>query len=180
MEPKVKRTKTPQQATTALMNLCARAERSSGDALRLMRGWGVSDADAREVLARLQRERFIDDSRYAAAFVRDKMRLAGWGAYKVATALRAKGVSRDIIEEALREVGDDEVRERLITLLMRRARRLRGVRRPILGPSCCALQQAVATTTLLLANVWNALLRPMMWSRCFNLTNALFVGEVPL
>ena len=126
MEPKVKRTKTPQQATTALMNLCARAERSSGDALRLMRGWGVSDADAREVLARLQRERFIDDSRYAAAFVRDKMRLAGWGAYKVATALRAKGVARDIIEEALREVGDDEVRERLVTLLMRRAKTVKG------------------------------------------------------
>ncbi len=126
MESKVKRTKTPQQATTALMNLCARAERSSGDALRLMRGWGLADADAREVLARLQRERFIDDSRYATAFVRDKMRLAGWGAYKVAMALRAKGVSRDIIDEALREVDGDEVRERLVALLARRAKSIKG------------------------------------------------------
>ena len=37
MEPKVKRTKTAEQAASSLMQLCARAERSSGDALRLMR-----------------------------------------------------------------------------------------------------------------------------------------------
>lgn len=48
MEPKVKRTKTAEQALRSLMNLCARSEKCSGDALRLMRGWGVSDAEDRK------------------------------------------------------------------------------------------------------------------------------------
>ena len=47
MEPKVKRTKSPEQALSSLMNLCARGEKCSADALRLMKGWGVGDADYR-------------------------------------------------------------------------------------------------------------------------------------
>ena len=69
MEQKVKRTKTPEQALVSLMNLCAKSEKCTGDARRLMRGWGVAAADAEKVLQRLVNERFIDDSRYAEAFV---------------------------------------------------------------------------------------------------------------
>ena len=85
-----KRDKTPDEALAALMRLCARAEKSEGDARRLMRGWGVAEKDAEQVLGRLVRDRFIDDSRYAEAFVREKLRLSGWGEYKIRTALERK------------------------------------------------------------------------------------------
>ncbi len=49
---RAKRDKTPQQALQSLMRMCARSERSSGDALRLMRRWGLGEEDARKVLAR--------------------------------------------------------------------------------------------------------------------------------
>ena len=39
-EIRKKRDKTPDEALAALMRLCARAEKSEGDARRLMRGWG--------------------------------------------------------------------------------------------------------------------------------------------
>jgi len=81
-----RRDKTPEQALAALMRLCARAEKSSGDALRLMRTWGVAEEARREVLRKLTAQGFIDDARYAGAFVRDKIRLAGWGARKIRTA----------------------------------------------------------------------------------------------
>ena len=55
---RVKRDKTPQQALQSLMRMCARSERSSGDALRLMKRWGVADDEAKKVLARLQADRF--------------------------------------------------------------------------------------------------------------------------
>ena len=77
-----KRAKTPEQALAALMRLCARAEKSQDDARRLMRGWGLAEREGEQVLARLVRDRFIDDGRYAEAFVRDKLRLSGWGEYK--------------------------------------------------------------------------------------------------
>ena len=89
-EIRKKRDKTPDEALAALMRLCARAEKSEGDARRLMRGWGVAEKDAEQVLGRLVRDRFIDDSRYAEAFVREKLRLSGWGEYKIRTALERK------------------------------------------------------------------------------------------
>lgn len=36
-----------------------------------MRGWGLAERDAEGVLAKLVRDRFIDDARYAGAFVRE-------------------------------------------------------------------------------------------------------------
>ena len=129
MEQKVgytKRTKTPEQALQSLMRMCARSERSSGDAMRLMKRWGVADEDARKVLLRLQNERFIDDSRFAEAFVRDKINLSGWGAFKIKGALRAKGVSRDIIESVVEPMlAETDMGERLEEMMRRRLRTLK-------------------------------------------------------
>ena len=47
------------------MRYAARAERSSGDALRLMRRWGIGEVDRRQILEKLQRQHFIDDERFA-------------------------------------------------------------------------------------------------------------------
>ncbi len=122
-----RRDKTPEQALAALMRLCARAEKSSGDALRLMRTWGVAEEARREVLRKLTAQGFIDDARYAGAFVRDKIRLAGWGARKIRTALRAKGVADAAIDAALAETDDPEGRgARLRTRLERKLRTVRA------------------------------------------------------
>ena len=116
VQKEVKR-KSAEQALRLLMNMAARAERSSGDALRLMKRWGVDDNDAQRVLQRLIAERFIDDSRYAAAFVREKINLSGWGSYKIVAALRRKGVDNIIIENALSQYGSVDMEERLQGLL---------------------------------------------------------------
>lgn len=116
VQKEVKR-KSAEQALRLLMNMAARAERSSGDALRLMKRWGVDDNDAQRVLQRLIAERFINDSRYAAAFVREKINLSGWGSYKIVAALRRKGVDNRIIENALSQYGSVDMEERLQGLL---------------------------------------------------------------
>ena len=64
-QTKVKKPKSAQQALSSLMRLCARAERSSGDAKRLMATWGVAEGERAAVLQRLIKERFIDDERNA-------------------------------------------------------------------------------------------------------------------
>ena len=129
MEQKIertKRTKTPQQALQSLMRMCARSERSSGDALRLMKRWGVADDEARKVLARLMAERFIDDRRFAEAFVRDKLNLSGWGAYKIKMSLRTKGVAREIIEEVVSQMIEaTNMKERLEDIMQRKLRTLK-------------------------------------------------------
>ena len=123
-EPK---TKTPEQALAALMRYASRAERSSGDAERLMRRWNVPAADRSAILERLKRMKFIDDRRYAAAYVRDKSEFAGWGIRKIRTGLISKGIAGDIIDEAvgrLRQSGNEN--SRLDELVMRKLKSLKA------------------------------------------------------
>ena len=121
-EIREKKVKTPEQALAALMRLCARAEKSQEDARRLMRGWGLAERDAEGVLAKLVRDRFIDDARYAEAFVREKLRLSGWGEYKIRTALQRKRIDRALIDAALAEADRPTMGERLRRQLERKAR----------------------------------------------------------
>ena len=121
-EIRKKKVKTPEQALAALMRLCARAEKSQEDARRLMRGWGLAERDAKGVLAKLVRDRFIDDARYAGAFVREKLRLSGWGEYKIRTALQRKRIDRALIDAALAEADRPAMGERLRRQLERKAR----------------------------------------------------------
>ena len=121
-EIRKKKVKTPEQALAALMRLCARAEKSQEDARRLMRGWGLAEREGEQVLARLVRDRFIDDARYAGAFVREKLRLSGWGEYKIRTALQRKRIDRALIDAALAEADRPAMGERLCRQLERKAR----------------------------------------------------------
>ena len=121
-ELRKKKVKTPEQALAALMRLCARAEKSQEDARRLMRGWGLAEREGEQVLARLVRDRFIDDARYAGAFVREKLRLSGWGEYKIRTALQRKRIDRALIDAALAEADRSGMDERLRRQLERKAR----------------------------------------------------------
>lgn len=125
-EVKRRRAKTPEEALAALMRLCARAEKSESDARRLMRGWGLAAADAERVLARLVADRFIDDSRYAGAFVREKTRLGGWGEYKIRAALSRKAIAKTTIDAALMQVDRAAMDERLRGQLARKARTVRA------------------------------------------------------
>ena len=109
------------------MRLCARSEKSSGDALRLMQQWQVPQAERQGVLERLVKERFIDDGRYAEAYVREKSRLSGWGARKIAMQLRLKGVERETISAVLAELmANDSMAERLHEKLAKKLRTVKA------------------------------------------------------
>ena len=94
---KERKPKSADEALQGLMRLCSRAEKSSGDALRLMRTWGVAESERGGVLSKLIEMRFIDDERYAEAYCREKVSVSGWGVRKIAQQLRLKGVADDII-----------------------------------------------------------------------------------
>ena len=125
--PRERKTKMAQQALQSLMRLAARSEKSTGDALRLMRTWGVPEAEQRGVLDKLIADRYIDNRRYAEAYTREKSQLAGWGERKIAMQLRLKGVERETISAVLAELMEDDSRvERLRDKLQRKLRTVKA------------------------------------------------------
>ncbi len=85
-----------------------------------MYGWGVEPSAMDGVVERLVREKFIDDSRYAAAFVREKMRLSAWGEMKIRATLKQKSIADSVINEALAQFSADSINSRLISALERK------------------------------------------------------------
>ena len=111
---------------SSLETLCARGEYCSKDifekALRRLDG---DEQGAREILSSLQGEGYQDDSRYAAAFAREKAAITGWGTIKISAALRQKGIEPDIIKEALLEIDAPKAEDKLLHLLQTKAKSLR-------------------------------------------------------
>lgn len=99
---------TGQQAFTKLAALCARGEHCQHDMLEKMRQWGVSAEEQAEVMQRLVDGRYVDDSRFARAFVIDKVRYNKWGRRKVEQALWMKHIDKSVANEVLDDISDEE------------------------------------------------------------------------
>ena len=110
-----------------LQRQCARMEYCSSDMYRkaLKALEGDVEAAAR-IVASLLEDRFVDDRRYAAAFAREKSSLQGWGAVKIRFLLRGKGISDEIIDEALQEVEPQKAASKLDKLAADKYRLLQG------------------------------------------------------
>lgn len=113
---------TEQGAYLQLAQLCARSEHCQHDMQEKMRRWGMSDEAQARVMQRLVGERYVDDERYARAFVRDKIRYNKWGRRKVEQALWMKRIDDDIRERVLGEVDDGEYLAVLRPLLKQKCR----------------------------------------------------------
>lgn len=115
-----------QEALKKAMATCARQELCEGEIRYKMRSWGVEGADIDPIIEELKRNRFIDDERYARAFVQDKLKLNGWGPIKIRYMLSAKGVPDSIIHTALDEIDEDQHTEILKELLEKKSRTLKN------------------------------------------------------
>ena len=118
--------KTEQEAYLTLAALCAQAEHCQYEMLEKMRRWEVpEDAQAR-IMAKLIKERYVDDERYAQAFVKDKIRYNKWGRRKVEQALWQKRVDEDIRKRVLDDVDDAEYLSALRPLLKQKRKTIKA------------------------------------------------------
>lgn len=108
---------TPAQAMNRAAALCARSEQAPGDIRDKLIKWGLAPSQASTILEQLIQQGFINEARFARAFVLDRFSFNGWGRIKIAHQLRLKGIAPDIIDDAMTVIDDDEYRKRLIALL---------------------------------------------------------------
>ena len=116
----MKKEMTEQEAFLQLASLCANAEHCQHEMLEKMRKWEV------RVMARLVKERYVDDERYARAFVKDKIRYNKWGRRKVQQGLWMKHIDDDIQQTVLDEIDDKEYLSVLRPLLKQKSKSIRA------------------------------------------------------
>ena len=82
--------------------------KSRGELFDLLKRRGVTEDIANAVLYRLQEHGHINDEEFARAWSESRQRAKKLSKRTIATELRGKGVSQDIIELVTSEIGHDE------------------------------------------------------------------------
>ena len=94
------------EALSYTMDLCSRHEKCCSEIREKLVKFKLPGPHVEKVLQTLKKEGFIDESRYAGMFVRDKLRINRWGKIKIQHMLSAKQIPEEIIAEAINGIDD--------------------------------------------------------------------------
>lgn len=94
----------PDKLLLRMMSLCAGAEHSTGEISSKLMRQGLSAEETSRIVERLVADKFIDDSRFARAYVNDKIKFSNWGRNKIRMGLLSKGISVRDVDAALRDI----------------------------------------------------------------------------
>ena len=122
----MKKEMTEQEAYLQLAALCAQAEHCEQEMRDKMKRWELDETVQNRVINRLTEERYIDNERYARAFVKDKIRYNKWGRRKVQQALWMKRIDTDIQQRVLDEIDEKEYLDVLRPLLKQKRKSIKA------------------------------------------------------
>ena len=112
-------------ALSRAASLCARAEHCSSEIRTKLIRWNAERGDIDRIIETLEDQGFIDEQRFAAAFVNDKAAFDHWGRRKIRFALHRLGISGSVADEAIRDnINEKDYREGLRQLLEAKCRTL--------------------------------------------------------
>ena len=98
-------------------NYCSLAEHCVSEVREKLYQWGATSAVQDKILSQLCQAGFIDESRYAAAFVHDKVAFQGWGREKIRMMLLMKHLPSQVVEEAIAGIDEKVYNQQLFRLI---------------------------------------------------------------
>lgn len=102
---------------------CALKEYCTSEMRTKLAAKGADPDQVEDIVSRLQSEKYVDEARYAEAFAADKFRFDHWGRIKISQALRLKGISPALVQDALRSaIEEDEYRLSLLDFIQAKRR----------------------------------------------------------
>lgn len=116
---------TPEAALEKARRFCHYQERASSEVIQRLKEWNVTGEAADTILTTLREENWLDDARFAKAFVRGKFKIKNWGTNKILAGLRTKSIPEDLIKEALAELPQEEMQDTLVRLLEKKNAQLK-------------------------------------------------------
>jgi len=117
---------TPDQVLNKMAKYCAYQERCVKDVKDKLKTFDIPEEEKTKILDYLLDNRFVNDDRFAKAFVRGKVNQSGWGVNKIRFHLIQKGIDKDIIDEALGQTDNEVYRQRLIDILKTKSKTIKA------------------------------------------------------
>jgi regulatory protein len=105
------------QARLKAEQYCAYQERCHKEVTQKLYNLGLAAEEVQDVLLHLMQHNFLNEERFAKAFVRGKHKVLGWGRNKIVYHLKAKGINTKLIELALQELNEQDYETELRELI---------------------------------------------------------------
>lgn len=105
---------------------CSTSEHCKSEVIGKLHLWGAPEDAWEAILNHLEKERYIDENRYATFFVRDKYRFNQWGKVKIAQTLRMKQIPSACIAGAMDEIDEREYLDILTSMLKKKVRTIKA------------------------------------------------------
>lgn len=105
---------------------CSSTERCSTEIADKLHNKGLAEQDIAGIISYLIKEKYIDDSRYARAFIKDKFRYNQWGRIKIRYMLMQKKIPREIIDSAFDVLDEDAYQDMIQKLISLKSKGLKA------------------------------------------------------
>lgn len=115
------------EALSLITGYCSREERCSADVISKLKAYNLPQTVIDDILEFLIKEKYLNDLRYANAFVNDKFRFNKWGRIKIGYMLKQKHIAEDTIESALDIIDNEAYIELLSGELAKKKRTLKNL-----------------------------------------------------
>ncbi len=107
-------------ALEVLRKYCVYQDRCHSEVRTRLLKLKIYGDDLEDIIVDLIQDDFLNEERFAKAFVRGKYRMKSWGRYKIERALKEKRVSEYCIRKGMEEILEEEYLENLERLLRKR------------------------------------------------------------
>ena len=107
---------TPAAAKVKIAAYCAYQERCQTEVRDKLYEYGLSSYDVESLVTAMILEGFVNEERFAKAFVRGKFRIKKWGRVRIVKELKFRVPSDNLIRMALKEIDEQEYWDTLIYL----------------------------------------------------------------
>lgn len=122
--PQSQKSYTLEEAKRALERYCAYQERCHQEVGNKLREMRMIPAAVDEVITHLIAHNFLNETRFAQAFVRGKFRQKQWGKVRITRELKARGIGIYNVKMALKEIEEEAYWKTFIALSRKRNEQL--------------------------------------------------------
>ena len=120
-QPKTNKITDEKVALSKAENYCAYQERSQQEVRDKLYEWGLYPKQVENIIAGLIDSNFLNEERFARAYVTGKFRQKGWGKIKIKLGLKLKKVSEPLIKKALNSIDGDDYLKMLAKVIQKKA-----------------------------------------------------------
>jgi regulatory protein len=118
--PKSKKIIDQQAAYAKAEHYCAYQERAQQEVRDKMYEWELKPTEVENIIVRLIENNYLNEERFANAYVQGKFNQKGWGRIKIKQGLKLKRVPDGLIRKALQTIPDEDYLQTLQNILAKK------------------------------------------------------------